>query len=89
MTYARREEIFSKDIITIPELQELLALPSDQEAAKVMRNMKRRFNRFPQQGKLHVEDYKAYFEISEDNQRYYPAKPEENAVPMRYCGVMV
>lgn len=89
MTYARREEIFSKDIITIPELQELLALPSYQEAAKIMRNIKRRFNRFPQQGKLHVEDYKAYFEISEDNQRYYPAKFEENIESVRYQGVMI
>ncbi len=89
MTYARREEIFSKDIITIPELQELLALPSYQEAAKIMRNIKRRFNRFPQNGKLHVEDYKAYFEISEDNQRYYPAKAEEGIELMRYSGIMI
>ena len=89
MTYARREEIFSKDIITIPELQEILALPSYQEAAKMMRNIKRRFNRFPQNGKLHVEDYKAYFEISEDNQRYYPAKVEEGIELMRYSGIMI
>ena len=74
MTYARREEILAKDIITIPELQELLDLPSYGEAAKMMRNIKRRYDRFPHQGKLHVEDYKAYFEIEKDNPRYFKKK---------------
>ena len=91
MTFARREEIFSKDIITIPELQELLALPSYGEAARVMRNIKRSYDRFPVNGKLHVEDYKAYFSISEDNQRYYPERkdPEKLMPPnSRYKGIM-
>jgi hypothetical protein len=70
VTYARREEIFSKDIITIDELAELLNT-NYQEAAKVMRNIKRRFDRYPHLGKLHVEDYKAYFEISDNNPRYF------------------
>lgn len=70
MTYARREEIFSKDIITIPELQELLDT-NYQDAAKIMRDIKRRYDRYPHQGKLHVEDYKAYFEISDENPRYF------------------
>ncbi len=77
MTYKRREEIFSKDIITIPELQELLALPSYGEAARIMRNIKRRSDRFPQKGRLHVEDYKAYFEITEDNPRYFKKREGE------------
>lgn len=91
MTFARREEIFSKDVITITELQEILDLPSYGEAAKIMRNIKRRFDRYPVQGKLHVEDYKAYFEITEDNQRYYPEKkkPETLMPPTyRYKGIM-
>lgn len=70
MTYTRREEIFSKDIITIDELAELLNT-SYQEAAKIMRNIKRRFDRYPHQGKLHVEDYKEFFGISHDNPRYF------------------
>lgn len=92
MTFARREEIFSKDVITIPELQELLVLPSYGEAARMMRQIKRRFDRYPVQGRLHVEDYKAYFEIPEDNQRYFP-EPEkpEGTFPenYRYQGVMI
>lgn len=73
MTYARREEIFSKDIITIDELAELLDT-NYQEAARAMRNIKRRFDRYPHLGKLHVEDYKAYFDIKDDNPRYYQTK---------------
>lgn len=91
MTFARREEIFSKDVITIEELRELLDLPSYGEAARMMRNIKRRFDRYPVQGKLHVEDYKAFFEITEDNLRYYPSGSDPNALmpsKYRYKGVM-
>lgn len=90
MTFARREEIFSKDVISINELQELLDLPSYGEAARMMRNIKRRFDRYPINGKLHVEDYKAYFEISETNQRYYPKRDGDALIPpnYRYKGVM-
>jgi hypothetical protein len=68
MTYARREEIFSKDSLTIADLQELLGL-TYQASAKKMREIKFRFDRLGVQGRLHTEDYFEYFRIT-DRTRY-------------------
>ena len=72
MTYARREEIFSKDYLTIADLQDLLGLKY-QGAAEMMRNIKRELDMNPKyngqgvrldiQGKLHTQDYLDYFNI--------------------------
>lgn len=68
MTYARREEIFSKEYLSIADLQELLDLKY-QGAAELMRNIKRGLCfrgqgvRLDLQGKLHVQDYLDYFNI--------------------------
>ena len=73
MTYARREEIFSKEYLSISDLQELLGLKY-QGAAEMMRDIKRELNMNPKfngqgirldiQGKLHVQDYLDYFNIT-------------------------
>lgn len=73
MTYAKREEIFSKDYLTIEDVQELLGLEY-QGAAKIIRDIKRELNmsekynkqgiRLDIQGKLHVQDYLDYFQIT-------------------------
>jgi hypothetical protein len=85
MTYAKREEIFSKDYLTIADLQELLGLKY-QGAAEMMRNIKRELNMNPKyngqgirldlQGKLHVQDYLDYFNIK-SLERY--SKPMDEA----------
>ena len=72
MTYSRREEIFSKDYISISDMQDLLGMGYD-DAAKTIRDIKRgleldpKFNgqgvRLNVQGKLHVQDYLDYFNI--------------------------
>jgi hypothetical protein len=68
MTYARREEIFSKEYLSIADLQELLDLKY-QGAAELMRTIKRKLEyngqgvRLDIQGKLHIEDYFDYFRI--------------------------
>lgn len=68
MTYARREEIFSKEYLSIADLQELLDLKY-QGAADLMRTIKRKLEyngqgvRLDIQGKLHIEDYFDYFRI--------------------------
>ena len=72
MTYARREEIFSKEYLSIGDIQELLGLHY-QDAARTMRNIKRRTDRLGIRGKLHVQDYLDYFQIPPD--RY--VKPME------------
>ena len=86
MTYAKREEIFSKDYLVIEDIQELLGLKY-QGAAEMIRNIKRELNMNPKyngqgirldiQGKLHVQDYLDYFQIK-SFERY--SKPMDDAV---------
>lgn len=73
MTYAMREEIFSKEYLSIEDIQELLGLHY-QDAARTMRNIKRRTDRLGIRGKLHVQDYLDYFQIPPD--RYVKPKEE-------------
>lgn len=68
MSYIEREKIFSKDYLTIEDIQVLLGL-SYQMAAKQIRNIKRRSDRLGLLGKIHTEDYFDYFDIT-DRQRY-------------------
>ena len=69
MTYAKREEIFSKEYLSIVDLQELFDLEY-QGAAKLMRDIKRGFEvrgqalRLDLQGKLHTQDYFEHFRIT-------------------------
>ena len=72
MTYAMREEIFSKEHLSIEDVQELLGMSYD-DAARTIRNIKRRTDRLGIRGKLHVQDYLDYFQIPPD--RY--VKPME------------
>lgn len=89
MTYSRREEIFSKDYLSIADIQDLLGMGYD-DAAKMIRDIKRalevspKFNgqgvRLNVQGKLHVQDYLDYFNIP-NAERYKPSGATEvNAV---------
>lgn len=68
MSYKEREQIFSKDYLTIEDIQSLLGL-TYQMAARQIRNIKRRSDRLGIQGKIHTEDYFEYFNIT-DKQRY-------------------
>lgn len=83
MTYAKREEIFSKEYLSIPDLQELFDLKY-QGAAELMRDIKRylEFNgqtvRLSMQGKLHIQDYMDYFRITSVER--YVNKGVNNAV---------
>ena len=63
MTYSEREQIFSKDYLTIVDMQELLGL-SYGDAAKVIREIKRKSDRLGIQGKVHVQDYLDYYELA-------------------------
>ena len=65
MTYAEREEIFSKEYLTIADIQSLLGLQY-QDAAKTIRNIKRQTDRLGIRGKIHVQDYFDYYQISTD-----------------------
>ena len=75
MTYAMQEEIFSKEYLSIEDIQELLGMSYD-DAARTIRNIKRRTDRLGIRGKLHVQDYLDYFQIPPD--RYVkPMEAEE------------
>ena len=76
MDYKRREEIFSKDHITTQELQELLGFKTLGEASSMMTKIRLKVgDRLGIRGRIHTEDYFAYFGISTD--RY--VKPIEDA----------
>lgn len=69
MTYIEREEIFSKDYLTIKDIEKLLGLEYN-EAAKQIRDIKRGLElkgqtlRLKTQGRLHVQDYLDYYGLS-------------------------
>lgn len=65
MTYSEREQIFSKDYLTIADMQELLGL-SYGDAARVIREIKRKSDRLGIQGKVHVQDYLDYYALPVD-----------------------
>ena len=81
MTYIEREEMFSKDYLTIKDVEKLLGLEYN-EAAKQIRDIKRGLElkgktlRLKMQGRLHVQDYLDYYNLSAE--RYGGGSP-----PMR------
>lgn len=85
MTYARREEIFSKEYISIADMQDLLGLSYNDAAIKI-REIKRAIElsgqrvRLDIQGKLHVQDYLDYFRIDNAARYAQPSVLAEAAV---------
>lgn len=64
MTYQRREEIFAKDYITTKEMQELLGFKCPSQASQMMMKIKRIVgDKLEVKGKIHTEDYFAYFGV--------------------------
>ena len=67
MTYARREEIFSKDYILTSELQELLGFTNLSDASSKMSEIRRTVgDRLKIKGRIHTEDYFEFFGIKTD-----------------------
>lgn len=64
MTYERRDQILSKEVLTISDIQELFDVNYD-EAAKKIRDIKRQHDSLKTQGKIHVIDYMRYFGVPE------------------------
>lgn len=60
-----RRLIFSKDYLSIEDVQILLGM-SYGDAAKLIRQIKRRFDRLNIRGKLHVQDYLDYYKLPAD-----------------------
>lgn len=75
MTFAEREQIFAKDILSLQDIQKLLGFTYPQASAFV-NTVKRAFAfndkplRIDMKGRLHTQDYLDYFNIKGDNLRY-------------------
>jgi hypothetical protein len=68
MTFEEREQLLSKDALSIKDLERLLGL-TYQSSAKLIRQIKFKFDRLKIEGHIHTEDYFEYFNIT-DKQRY-------------------
>lgn len=69
MTFEQRKDIFAKEVLTIKDFEQLFELSYD-ASAKLLRQIKIKFDRLGIEGRLHVEDYFEYFNIT-DRERYY------------------
>ena len=76
MNYVNREEIFSKDYLTIRDMEILLGT-TYQVAARLIRQIKFKTDRLGLRGKIHIEDYFDYYNIT-DRQRYLKQEVEDN-----------
>lgn len=69
MTYKRREEILSKDVMSVDEVCDLMGCDKS-TASRIMTEIKTKLSkegiepRIKNRGKLHTQDYMDYFRIS-------------------------
>ena len=64
MTYSEREAIFSKEALNGDDIMKLFGVCRT-EATKIMQQIKRKTgDRLGVQGRLHVQDYLDYFDLS-------------------------
>ena len=68
MTYEEREHILSKDALSIKDIENLMGLTYG-SAAKLIRQIKFKYDRLKIEGHIHIEDYFEYFNI-QDKARY-------------------
>ena len=62
MTFERRNEIFSKEALSIDDVKELMGVSYD-TAQKLIQAIRRHSDRLNIQGKVHVQDYIEYFHL--------------------------
>ena len=68
MTFKEREEIFSKDVLSISDFEKITGM-SRPASAKLIRQIKFKYDTLGIEGYLHIEDYFKYFGIT-DKIRY-------------------
>ena len=68
MTFERRNEIFSKEALSIDDVKELLGVSYD-TAQKLIQTIRRHSDRLNIHGKVHIQDYIGYFHLPPE--RYY------------------
>lgn len=78
MTYERREEIFSKEAISLDDMMELLGVCKTTACIKI-KDIKRKVgDRLGITGKLHVQDYIDWLELEKDAHLDRYRKPTEH-----------
>lgn len=80
MTSAEREEIFNKECLTIADFQILFGV-GYHDAARIIRNIRRRCDRLHIEGRIHTQDYFDYFELKTDRYIFNKKKPDEENLP--------
>lgn len=82
MTFAEREAIFAKEIITVLEFSRLLNCAYPTASAKMLdikRYLKRNGKlRLDIDGKIHVQDYLDYFKLDGNSKRYMRRLDEQD-----------
>ncbi len=82
MDYRKREAIFSKEVITLEEMAQMLSVSLGTASVK-MKEMKRKAgDRLGIQGRIHVADYLAYMELSSESARY--SRPMDEVQDKKY-----
>ena len=75
MTYEEREAIFSKEALSVADVQALFGVCKS-EATNIMNTIRRQTgDRLKVQGKIHIEDYLKHFGIEAN--RYSPKRVED------------
>lgn len=81
MTYQEREEIFSKEAISLNDMANLMGV-SASAASQKMSEIKRVVgDRLGIKGKLHVQDYLDYFKIKGEDLERYKKPIEDEDIP--------
>lgn len=79
-TASEREEIFNKECLTIADFQILFGV-GYHDAARIIRNIRRRCDRLHIEGRIHTQDYFDYFELKTDRYIFNKKKPDEENLP--------
>ena len=85
MTYAEREEIFSKEVLTNEDIARLFKC-SIPKASQIAHEIKRKVgSRIDFEGRVHVQDYLDYMEIKAERMDMYRKPLEEPKVGKTVC----
>lgn len=80
MTYEEREKIFSKEALSVADVQALFGV-CQTEATNIMNEIRRKTgDRLGVKGKIHIEDYLKHFGIEAN--RYVKKHPDEAEPPI-------
>lgn len=80
MTYEEREKIFSKEALSVADMQALFGVCRT-EATNIMNEIRRKTgDRLGVKGKIHIEDYLKHFGIEAN--RYVKKHPDEAEPPI-------